>query len=306
MGTKIDQIKINGPYFMPSVTYLNSNSDKANAVLAPYLSMNENALELYNQKLTALFPTDAAKVNQLLMLRKKEFNWVGVYYAVPELNLYFKLNELSDCLDRLFVLYQQINKMKEMGVSIESPFYKSVYAVFENALNATTTLISRKKINTDMMLALSLLKKTVVTTTDICLQPNNQELRDSLLPAIVELSQESDKILCPYARKAVGESILLFAITSLLVLPSAILISPIILLVYGMYLTHAFIAWSGASEQGMSFWNKETSSQLKPVVNSLTTFFKTKPDEQPISLSAVTGSEESASLEHTERTKLQA
>jgi hypothetical protein len=77
--------------------------------------------------------------------------------------------------------------------------------------------------------------------------------------------------------------------------------SPVILLVYGMSLVPAFITWNDASNRGMSFWNKETSSHLKPVVKSLTTFFKTNPEEQCLSLSAVTDSEETASFEHSER-----
>jgi hypothetical protein len=69
---------------MPATRILNIDSDEAMAVLAPHITMNENALELYNQRLTALFPNDVAKVNQLLILRKNDVacHFVSLWHVI--------------------------------------------------------------------------------------------------------------------------------------------------------------------------------------------------------------------------------
>jgi hypothetical protein len=279
---------------MPSNIVIQRNSDEANALLEPYKAKDRAALDLSQQKLTALLPQNDERINQFVIIRQKELEGVRTYYSAPQLvklNRYYQLNEISDCLSKFIELQLQIAELIKNGVSMTSPFYLSVHAVYENSVNAATALLTPKIINSDMMLALKLLTKAVVLTTNICSQPNNQELINSLSPAIVELSQESDKILCPSARDAISKTIILLAFTSLLVLPAAIVISPILLIVYCLPLAYALITLNHQSSSGKSFWNKETSSHLKPVVNSLYTFFRTN---QPLPMTSL---EDAASAE---------
>jgi hypothetical protein len=258
---------------MPAERSISMNSDEARTVLDSYFTKNEEALELYKQNLNTLFQDDAERVTELLNLRKNNLFDVVIYYTTPELNVYYKVNQISECLAALVLLKQQLHEMNERGISIYSLTYQAVDDVFEDALYATAALISRKKINSDLMFALDLIKKTVVATRAICLQPDNQELRDSASQTIVNLSIESDKILCPYARKAVGRTIIVLAMASLLIIPIAILVTPVIMLAFGMPLITAMTAWNEGTERGMRFWNNETGSLFKPLVNSLNNFF---------------------------------
>jgi hypothetical protein len=275
---------------MSNPRYLYSTNASFNAApassLRHFLEKNEAALNLYTQSLTAILPENIEVVNQLSALRRKELDGVTLFYsAAITLNLYYKVNEISDLLSKLSALNQQIIEMKEKGLN-ERHFYQSVQAVYENALNATITLLSSKKINSDLMLTLNLLKKVVEASTSICMDPDNQQVRDFLSPSLLKLSQECDKILCPTARKVVAQTIILFAVGTLIAIPFLILMPSAILSAPGIFVTLTIpllsfnFTWNDASKQGMSFWNKETSSLLKPLVKSLNTFFKTQAEEK--------------------------